>query len=90
MAATCALVTEPGYTGVSLRPLLDTVQAPLSLSCPPSTLQGSALDLRGQQHPKSCSILGGDAPDPGLLALSFWAIAQLSSLPLHLGNKESI
>lgn len=35
MAATCVLVTGPGDTGVSLRPLLDTVQEPLPLAWPP-------------------------------------------------------
>lgn len=67
MAATCALVTGPGYTGVSLRPLLDTVQDPFPWPGLPPTLQGYVLDLGNLQHPKSCSLLGGGAPDQVLL-----------------------
>lgn len=63
MAATCYLVTGLGYTGVSLRPLLDTVQDPLPLACPPALLQDLHWDLGSQQHPKSCSLLGGGVPD---------------------------
>lgn len=57
-----------GCTGVSLCLLLDTAQDPPSPVLP--FLYPARLCVRlggGQQHPKSFSILGGDAADPGLL-----------------------
>lgn len=92
MAATCYLVTGPGYTGVSLRPLLDTVQDPLPLACPSSTLQASELDLGSQRHSKSCSLLGGGVPDQVLFPDCLSASGHLPSsvvCPCALATRES-
>lgn len=52
-----------GGTQECLRPLLEVVQDPFPWPGLPPTLQGYALDLGSQQHPKSCSLLGGGILD---------------------------